>query len=114
MFFYTLRIYKNVVNERYDKLVQFWREDKVHEIYEVCHRIRQHKWHDKILKEAISCSEGRLGYIFGINLDLVIARAEVNLGEHLGSRKLIKQDVSVWKWILVLDSDYIERSIIHT
>jgi hypothetical protein len=35
--------------------------------------------------EAISHCEGCLGYIFGMNLDLVIARVEINLGEYLGS-----------------------------
>jgi hypothetical protein len=43
------------------------------------------KSYDKIFKEAICCSDGRLGYIFGMNLNLVIARVEINLGEHLGS-----------------------------
>jgi hypothetical protein len=41
--------------------------------------------HDKVFKETISSSEGCLGYIFGTNLDLVIVRAEINLGEQLGS-----------------------------
>jgi hypothetical protein len=49
-----------------------------------------------------------------MNLDLVIAGVDINLGEHFGSRLLIKQDVNVWKWILVLDGDYIEQSVIHT
>jgi hypothetical protein len=35
--------------------------------------------------ETMSHREGRLGYIFGTNLDLVIAEAEINFGEHLGS-----------------------------
>jgi hypothetical protein len=51
-----------------------------------CRWIRQPKGHDKILKETMSCSEGRLGYIFSTNLDLVITKVETNLGEHLGSR----------------------------
>jgi hypothetical protein len=52
----------------------------------MCQRIGQPKGHDKVLIETISRREGHLGYIFGANLDLVIARAEINLGEHLGSR----------------------------
>jgi hypothetical protein len=46
----------------------------------MCWRICQSKWHDKILIETISHCEGRLGYIFGVNLDLVIAGAEINFG----------------------------------
>jgi hypothetical protein len=64
--------------------------------------------------ENISHREGHLGYIFSTNLDLVIARVEINLGEHLGSSKLIKQDANAWQWIHVLDGDCIERSVIHT
>jgi hypothetical protein len=79
----------------------------------VYRHIYQPKRYHNILIETIPCSESRLGYIFGTSLDLVIARAEINLGEHLGSRYLIEQDVNGWKWILVLDSDGIEWSLIH-
>jgi hypothetical protein len=48
--------------------------------------IGQPKGHEKTLIETISHREGRLGYIFGTNLDLVIAGAAINFGEHLGSR----------------------------
>jgi hypothetical protein len=51
----------------------------------MCQCIGQPKGYDKVLIEIISHREGRLGYIFSTNLDLVIAEAEINLGEHLGS-----------------------------
>jgi hypothetical protein len=86
MFLYSLRIYKNVVNEYHDKLVQLRHEDRVHEVREVCWRICQPKRHHKILIETISYSESFLGYIFSMNLDFVINGAETNLREHLGSR----------------------------
>jgi hypothetical protein len=54
-------------------------------IHEVCRRIYQPNGHDKILIETISCSESHFGYIFGMNLDLVIAGAEINFGEHFSS-----------------------------
>jgi hypothetical protein len=44
----------------------------------------------------------------------MIARAEINLEEHLSFRQLIKQDVDEWEGVLVLDGDYIQRSVIHT
>jgi hypothetical protein len=78
VFSHTLRIYKNVINEHHDKLVQFWHEDGVHEIHEVCWRIHQSKRHDEIFKETISCSEGCLGYVFDMNLDLMIAGVKIN------------------------------------
>jgi hypothetical protein len=51
----------------------------------MCRCIGQPKGHDMILKETISHREGRLGYIFGMNLDLVIEGVEINFGEHLSS-----------------------------
>jgi hypothetical protein len=57
----------------------------VHEVHEVCRRLRQPKERDKILKETISHREGCLGNIFGTNIGFVIARAEINFKEHLGS-----------------------------
>jgi hypothetical protein len=83
MFFHSLRIYKNVINEYHYKLVQLQHEDRIHEVHEVSQRICQPKRNHKILIETISCGESCLGYIFGTNLDLVIAEVEINLGEHV-------------------------------
>jgi hypothetical protein len=44
----------------------------------------------------------------------MIAGAEINLGEHLGSRQLIKQDIDAWEGVHVLDSDCIQQSVVHT
>jgi hypothetical protein len=60
-------------------------ENRVHEVHEVCRRIHQPKWHDKIFIETISHCERHLGYIFSTNLDLVIAKVVINLRKHLGS-----------------------------
>jgi hypothetical protein len=73
VFFHNLQIYKNVVNEYHDKLVQFWYEDRLHELHEVCRHIFQPKRHHKILIETISCRQRHLGYVFRTSLDLVIA-----------------------------------------
>jgi hypothetical protein len=78
MFFHALRIYKNVINEKHNKLVQLRHEDRVHEVHEVCRRICQPKRHNKILIDTVSCREGRPGYIFSTNLDLVVAEAAIN------------------------------------
>jgi hypothetical protein len=90
MIFHTLRIYKYVVNEIHDKLVQLQHEYIVHEVHEVCRCIHQPKRHDKILIKLISRRESRLGDIFITDFNLMIAGAEINLGEHLGSLQLIK------------------------
>jgi Zn ribbon nucleic-acid-binding protein len=107
MFFHTPWIYKYVINENHDKLVQLWHEYGVHDVHEMCRCIHQSKRHDKILIKLVSHRESRLGDIFITDFNLMIARPEINLGKYLGSHQLIKQDVDVWERILVLDSDYI-------
>jgi hypothetical protein len=44
-----------------------------------------HRGHNKILIKTISHRESRLRDIFNMNLNLMIAKGEINLGEHLGS-----------------------------
>jgi hypothetical protein len=114
MIFRTLRIYKYVINEHHDKLVQLRHEYGVHEVNEVCRCIRQPKRHDKIHIKPVPRRESRLGDIFITDLNLVIAGAEINFGEHLGTRQLIKQDIDAWEGVLVLDGDCIQQSVIHT
>jgi hypothetical protein len=62
----------------------------------------------------ISRRESHLGDIFITDFNLMIAEAEINFGEYLGSRQLTKQYVDAWERILVLDGDYIQQSVIHT
>jgi hypothetical protein len=69
MFFHTLRIYKNVVNENHNELVQLFHEYGVHEIHEMCRCISQPKSHHKILIHTKSRGEHCLGNIFDTNLD---------------------------------------------
>jgi hypothetical protein len=51
----------------------------------VCQHIGQPERHDKILIKRVSRRESHLGDIFDMNLNLMIAGAEINLREHLGS-----------------------------
>jgi hypothetical protein len=80
----------------------------------VCRCIHQPKRHDKILIKIISRRESRLGDIFITDLNLMIAGVEINVREHLGSHQLIKQDINAWEGVLVLDSDCIQWSVVHT
>jgi len=55
------------------------------------------KGHNQILIESVSGGKGRLGDITWSDLNLVITRTEINLGEHSGSSQLIKQDINAGK-----------------
>jgi hypothetical protein len=43
----------------------------------------------------------------------MIAGSEINLGEILGTSKLIKQIINLWQRVLVLDGDCIQVSVIN-
>src|SRR3954463_10996776 len=113
MLFLHLREDKNVINEDNDKLVQIFHEDLIHEIHEVSWGIGQSKGHDCALIQTISGYKCRLRNILGSDLQLVVPRSEVNLGEHLGPIELIKQIFNLGKWILVLDCNFIEGAVVN-
>jgi hypothetical protein len=83
MFFLTFRKDQDIVNEDHDKLVQFFHENRIHQVHEVSGGVGQTKRHHQILIETVSGGEGSLWYIFFTNLDLMIARMKVNLQENL-------------------------------
>jgi hypothetical protein len=60
MLFFILRIDKNIIDENYYELVQFWHEYQIHQVHKVCRSICQSKGHDKILEQAIMSRESHL------------------------------------------------------
>ena len=85
MLFFILGIYENVVNENHDKLIQLGHKHRVHEVHKMRWGTCQPKRHNQILIEPISGREGRFGNILSSDLDLMIAGAEINFREQLGS-----------------------------
>jgi hypothetical protein len=79
MLFLTLRKDQDIINEDHDKLVQLFHENRVHQVHEVSRGVGQTKGHHQILIKIVSGGESSLWDIFLTDLDLMIARAEVNL-----------------------------------
>jgi hypothetical protein len=75
--------------------------------------VGQTKRHHQILIKIVSGGESSLWDIFLTDLDLMIAGTKVNLRENLCSNQLIKQEINVGQWILVLHGYCIEWSIIE-
>ena len=57
-------------------------------------------------------AEHRLCDVCGVHTDLVVARAEVQLGEELGAMQLIQQFIDQRNRVRVLDGDGIEGSVV--
>jgi hypothetical protein len=114
MLFFTLEIDQDVINEDHDKLVQLRHEYKVHQVHEMCMSIGESKRHNQILVQPIPGGEGSLRDIFRMDLDLMIARTEINFEKDSCTGKLIKENVDAGQWIFVLASDGIQRSVVNT
>jgi hypothetical protein len=74
--------------------------------------VGQNKKHHQILIKTVSGGESSLWDIFFTDLNLMIARAKVNLQKDLCSNQLIEQEINVEQWIFVLHGYYVEWSII--
>jgi hypothetical protein len=94
MFFLTFRKDQNIINEDHDKLVQFFHENRIHQVHEMSGGVGQPKGYYQILIETVSGGETSLCNIFFTDLNLMIARMKVNLLENLCSNQLIEQEIN--------------------
>jgi dynactin complex subunit len=114
MLFFILRVDQDIINEHHDKLVQLWHEYEVHQVHQMCRSIGESKRHNQILIQSVPGRECSLRNVFWTDLDLMITRPNVDLGEDLTTGKLIKKNVDAGQRIFVLDSNGIQGSIINT
>jgi hypothetical protein len=80
----------------------------------MCRSIDESKQHNQILLQLVPGKESSLRDIFRTDLDLMITQMEIDIGKDSCTGKLIKENVDEGQWILVLDGDGIQRSIVHT
>jgi hypothetical protein len=114
MLLFTLGIDQDVINKDYDKLVQLRHEYGVHQVHEMCRSISESKRHNQILLQLIPGREGSLRNIFRTDLDLMITRMKINLSKDSYIDKLMKENIDAGQWILVLDHDGIQGSVVNT
>jgi hypothetical protein len=97
MLFFILRVDQDVINEYHDKLVKLRHECGVHQVHEMCRSICESKRHNQILIQLVPGRECSLRNVFWMDLDLMITRPKVDLGEDLSTDKLIKENVDASK-----------------
>jgi hypothetical protein len=114
MLFFTLGIDQDVINEDHDKLVQLRHEYGVHQVHEMCRSIGEPKRHNQILVQLIPSGEGSLRDVIRTDLDLMITRTKIDLRKDFCTGKLIKKNVDAEQWVLILDRDSIQRSVVNT
>src|SRR6266498_4481595 len=95
MLFFRLRENKYVIKEDNDKLFQILHEHFIHEVHKISRCVGQPKRHDRILIQTISTYKSSFGYVRSPNLQLMVTRPKINLGEEKSSSQLVKQTLNV-------------------
>jgi hypothetical protein len=79
----------------------------------MCRSIGESKRHNQILVQPVPGGEGNLRDIFRADLDLMVTRTEIDRGKDSCTGKLIEENVDAGQWVLVLDGDSIQRSVVN-
>jgi hypothetical protein len=80
----------------------------------MCCSIGESKQHNQILVQPVSDRECSLRDVFWMDLDLMITRMKIDLGEDRSTGMLIEENVDAGPRIFVLDRDSIQGPIIDT
>src|SRR3954453_12501618 len=101
---FEVRTIDQDVVEVYDyTIVEQRAEDIVDEPLEGSWGIGEAERHHREFIMSIACPESCLGYVFVLNTDLVVARAEVEFGEYLGALNSVEDLIDAGKGIPIFD-----------
>ena len=89
--FHVTGEYQDVIEVDDDKGVEVGAEDVMHKSLEGGRSVGEAEGHDSILKVAITGTKSRLRYIVGVDADLVVAMAQVDLREDRGTMEAIEE-----------------------
>jgi hypothetical protein len=107
MIFAILGVDKDIVNEDYDKLIQFFHEYLIHEVHEKGGCVRQSERHYCELILSVLGDKCSLLNICFLDSQLVITEPQVYLGEIFGPLKLVEEVVDSREWVLVFYCNFI-------
>ena len=113
MLLLKLRVYQNVIHEDCYKLIQIGLKYPMHEVHECCWGIRQPEGNHRELKVPISRPERCLRDICLPNPHLMVTNAKVYLEVDSRSSQLIKQVINPRQWVLILDRNPVQLSIVN-
>ena len=93
---------ENIVEKDQHKPPQVGAKDIVHQRLECRWGIGEAERHHQELVVAVVGAEGGLGNVVGVHLHLVVARAQVELGEEARALELVEELINHWDRELVL------------
>ena len=106
-------IYEDIIKEDHNEVLQVGTKYFIHQCLECGRRICEAKGNDKKFVVAIKCAESCFRDIILMNLNLVITRTNIQLGEKMSTMKLIKQLINNKNWKLIFDCDVIKSSKVN-
>lgn len=89
-------------------------EHSVHQIHKGCWGICESKGHDQKLEVTISGFESYFWNAIFSDSELIIAKSEVYLRKVTGTLQLVEQVIYSRKWILILNYDLVQQTIVNT
>jgi hypothetical protein len=101
---------EDIIEEDEDEPTEERPQDVVHEHLERRRGVAQPEQHHHELIEAVVCAERGLGNVLGAHPDLMVAGAEIQLGEEAGTVELIDH----WNRVRILDRYRVQGAIVNT
>src|ERR1051325_9302782 len=114
MLFFRFRINQNIINENNHETIQVRIENTIHVLHEYSWCISDTERHHRILVMSIPRSESNFLNIFFFHSYLMVTRSQINLAKHASANQSVHQIVNSRKWIPILDSYFIQLTIINT
>src|SRR4051812_27655427 len=108
-----LAVDQDIINVYDDSDVEERSENILNQGLEGGWGIGESKGHDLVLIMTVPGAKSHFGDIILVDLDLVIARAEVNLGKYLGFIETINQIINQGNGKTILDSDLVQGSVVN-
>ena len=106
----SFTIDEDIIKEDQNKVSQVGLKYFIHQFLECGRGICETKWHEKKFIMAIMCAESYFRDIIHMDLNLVIPRTKIQLGEKMSTMELIQKLINNGNWKLILDGDVIKCS----
>ena len=84
----------------------------MHEALEGGGGVGEAKGHDSVLKVAITGAKRSFWYVVGVDADLVVAVAQVNLGKNGGPMETVEEFVNTREWVAVFYGNIVEGTVV--
>src|SRR3954453_18407205 len=114
MFEVILAIDQDIIDVDNHEFVKEGSENLLDQGLECGGGVSEAKGHDLVLVMAISGTECSFLDIIFVDSNLMIPRAQVNLGEHLGMVKLVHEVLNERDGEPILDGDLVQGAVVHT